>query len=112
MLKTLLARARQGYRTTAYPIAETSLPPLFRGRPVLDPNKCVSGCSACVEACPAGALRVTDRAPELDLGRCIFCGDCVSACPKGTISFTRDWRVAASTREELLVHGDAPIPVH
>jgi Ni,Fe-hydrogenase III small subunit/NAD-dependent dihydropyrimidine dehydrogenase PreA subunit len=112
MLKTLVARARQGYRTAAYPIADPGLPSLFRGRPVIDPDKCVTGCSACTGACPAGALRVTDRGPELDLGRCIFCGDCAEACPEGAISFTRDWRLAASSREDLLVDGDRSIQVH
>ena len=112
MLKTLLARARQGYRTATYPVADPGLPPLFRGRPVIDSDKCVTGCSACIEVCPAGALRVTDRGPELDLGRCIFCGDCTMACPEGAISFTRDWRLAASSREALLVNGDRSIQVH
>ena len=111
MLKTLVARARQGYRTAAYPVADPGLPALFRGRPVIDPQKCVTGCSACIEACPAGALRVTHREPELDLGCCIFCGDCAAACPEGAISFTRDWRLAASSRENLLVDGDRPIQV-
>jgi formate hydrogenlyase subunit 6/NADH:ubiquinone oxidoreductase subunit I len=55
MLKTLLVRARQGYRTANYPVADPGLPALFRGRPVIDAAKCASGCAACVEACPAGA---------------------------------------------------------
>ena len=29
MLKTILARARQGYRTTPYPVADAGLPALF-----------------------------------------------------------------------------------
>jgi len=111
MLKTLMARARQGYRTVAYPVTDPGLPTLFRGRPLIDPAKCESGCAACVAACPAGALRVTERGPELDIGRCTFCGDCVAVCPKGAISFSRDWRLAASTREELVVTGDRPIQV-
>src|SRR5437870_4932632 len=35
MFKTLLARARQGYRTAAFPAQEPSMPALFRGRPEL-----------------------------------------------------------------------------
>ena len=38
MFKTLLARARQGYRTAPYPVPDPGLPALFRGRPVLDPD--------------------------------------------------------------------------
>jgi Ni,Fe-hydrogenase III small subunit/NAD-dependent dihydropyrimidine dehydrogenase PreA subunit len=111
MFKTLLARARQGYRTAPYPVPDPGLPALFRGRPVLDPAKCVDGCAACVEVCPTDALRVSEAGPELDLGRCIFCGDCVAACAEGAITLSRDWRVAASKREGLLATGDRPLQI-
>ena len=111
MFKTLLARARQGYRTAPYPVPDPGLPALFRGRPVLDPAKCVDGCAACVEVCPTDALRVSEAGPELDLGRCIFCGDCVAACAEGAITLSRDWRVAASKREGLVATGDRPLQI-
>ncbi|HXQ50520.1 MAG TPA: NADH-quinone oxidoreductase subunit NuoB [Stellaceae bacterium] len=111
MFKTLVARARQGNRTIAYPAQDPDLPALFRGRPMLDPEKCVSGCARCVEICPTDALRVTERGPELDLGRCIFCGACEAACPEGAITFGRDWRLAASTREGLVVSDDRAIAI-
>ena len=82
MFKALLARARQGYRTADYPAHDPVLPALFRGRPVLDPGKCVDGCARCVEICPTDALRVSAAGPELDLGRCIFCGECAAALPR------------------------------
>jgi Ni,Fe-hydrogenase III small subunit/Pyruvate/2-oxoacid:ferredoxin oxidoreductase delta subunit len=112
MLKTLLARARQGYRSAAYPVTDPGLPPLFRGRPVVDPGKCAAGCEACAKACPAGALAVSEHRLELDIGRCIFCGDCAAVCPEGAITFSRDWRLAGSTREDLIVTGDREILAH
>ena len=106
MFKTLLARARQGYRTAGFPAEEPVLPALFRDRPELDPTKCAEGCQECVDACPTGALRVTEGGLELDIGRCIFCEECVAACPEGAITFTRDWRLASSRRDGLIVTGD------
>jgi formate hydrogenlyase subunit 6/NADH:ubiquinone oxidoreductase subunit I len=111
MFKTLLARARQGYRTAAYPGQDPDLPALFGGRPVLDPDKCVTGCTACVDVCPTGALRVTESGLELDIGRCIFCGDCAASCPEGAITFSRDWRLASSKRQGLVTTGDCPVQV-
>jgi len=49
--------------------------------------------------------------PELDLGRCIFCGECVAACSSGAITFTQDWRLATSEREGLLVTRDRSLQV-
>ncbi|HXP92085.1 MAG TPA: NADH-quinone oxidoreductase subunit NuoB [Candidatus Binatia bacterium] len=102
---------RQGYRTAPYPAQNPNLPPLFRGRPVLDPQRCVSDCTQCVDICPTDALRVTMSGPELDLGRCIFCGECVAACSSGAITFTQDWRLATSEREGLLVTRDRSLQV-
>jgi Ni,Fe-hydrogenase III small subunit/NAD-dependent dihydropyrimidine dehydrogenase PreA subunit len=111
MFKALLARARQGYRTANYPAHDPSLPALFRGRPVLDPEKCVDGCTRCIDICPTGALHLSASGPELDLGRCIFCGECEAACPGNAISFTQDWRLAASERAGLMVTGDHKVHV-
>jgi Ni,Fe-hydrogenase III small subunit/NAD-dependent dihydropyrimidine dehydrogenase PreA subunit len=111
MFKALLARARQGYRTADFPAEAPSLPALFRGRPTLAPEKCMSDCARCVEICPTDALRVSASGPELDLGRCIFCGECEAACPAGAITFTQDWRLATSDRAELIVTGDREVLV-
>lgn len=106
MFKTLLARARQGYRTIPYPAEQPYLPPLFRGRPVVEPGKCAVGCTACSDICPSEAIALSPAGPRVDLGRCILCGDCSTACPENAIRFTRDWRFAASERAELLIAGN------
>lgn len=106
MFKALVARARQGYRTANYPAQDPALPALFRGRPVLDPAKCIDGCARCLDICPTGALQRFATGLELDLGRCIFCGECAAICPGEAITLTRDWRLAASERAGLIVTGN------
>jgi Ni,Fe-hydrogenase III small subunit len=39
----------------------------------------------------------------LDLGRCLFCTDCVEACPDGAIVYTKDYRLAARSRADLVL---------
>lgn len=108
MLKELIARLRQGHRTIPYPATAPVLPDRFRGRPELDPVACGQGCPVCADVCPVGALRQDGRRPTLDMGRCLFCGDCASACPTGVIRFTRNHRMAAWAREDLVVHEPQP----
>jgi Ni,Fe-hydrogenase III small subunit/ferredoxin len=101
MLKSILARYRQGHRTIAYPDGPAPpLPEHFRGRPVIDAAKCVDGCRACEEACPTNAISLSEN-PVIDLGRCLFCTDCADACPPGAISHSNDYRLATSTRDAL-----------
>jgi Ni,Fe-hydrogenase III small subunit/ferredoxin len=108
MLQVSLARLRQGYRTIAYPAAPPALPDRFRGLPALDPSKCPDGCRECVEACPTEAVVFEQGRLRLDLGRCLFCADCTRACPEGAIRYTDDYRLAARTREGLLLGGEPP----
>ena len=112
MFKTLLARARQGYRTFPYPAQDPNLPALFRGRPVINPDRCVPNCTQCVDACPTDALCVTGSGPQLDIGQCIFCGECAAACSSQAIVFSGDWRLAASTREGLVLTNDHLLPIN
>ena len=104
MFNLLAARAQQGHRTSKFPDEPPSLPDRFRGLPVLEPARCLEGCSACVAACPTGAI-TAEGGLRLDLGRCLFCTDCVEACPSGAISFTNDYRLATRTRDDLVLLG-------
>lgn len=102
MIRALFERLRQKHRTVAYPAQPPTIPERYRGEPELAPEKCVAGCSACAAACPAGAIALENGAIRLDLGKCLFCGDCAAACPTGAIRFSRDHRVAARRRSELV----------
>ncbi len=104
MNNLLWARLKQGYRTSGYPKKPISLPERFRGRPAIDPSKCGAGCAACLDVCPVGA--VTRDPLRIDLGKCLFCGLCADACAGKAIAFSRDHRLAANARGDLVV-GDA-----
>jgi Ni,Fe-hydrogenase III small subunit/NAD-dependent dihydropyrimidine dehydrogenase PreA subunit len=99
MMNVLATALKQKKWTIEYPKGEPVIPERFRGLPVLDSTKCISNCHACVEACPTGALK---EGLIIDLGSCLFCNQCVRACPHGAISFSREFRMAARTRGDLI----------
>jgi len=51
--------------------------------------------------CPSGAI--DPESGSIDLGRCVFCRECSFACPE-KIVFTDDYRIAANTRNGLIIH--------
>jgi len=105
ILNIVAARLRQGHRTIRYPDAPPTLPDRFRGRPTLDPSKCPPDCRLCAEVCPTDAIRFENGQPRVDLGRCLFCPECERACPEEAIRFTREYRLAARAREDLVLTG-------
>lgn len=104
MLRTLIARIQQGFRTIPFPAKEETLPERFLGRPDIISAGCRNECLKCQEVCPTGALFFKDEYLSMDLGKCLFCGECQKACPKRGITFTRDYRLAVRQRQELIVH--------
>jgi len=43
-------------------------------------EKC-TGCEACVDACPAEAIKMVDGKAVVDADTCVDCGVCVDECP-------------------------------
>ena len=107
MLHIIKERLHQKYRTLDYPKVQPRLSPRFAGRPRISASPCAS-CRACLAACPTGALELRPEGPALDMGRCLFCRACEAACPEHKITFGSGHRVAAYSREALIVTGDAP----
>jgi ferredoxin len=44
------------------------------------------GCSACLDACPAGAIVAAGDTVSVDLFRCLGCGTCTAVCPSGALT--------------------------
>lgn len=101
MIKTILTRLKQGYRTIPYPAKSPVLPDRFRGLPVVDRSKCGEKCAACVAACPTGAC--AGGTDFLDMGKCIFCTACVRACPAQALTFTKEYRLACAKRDDCII---------
>jgi Ni,Fe-hydrogenase III small subunit/NAD-dependent dihydropyrimidine dehydrogenase PreA subunit len=104
--KALTVRLGQG-QPVIPDVAAVRLPERFRGKPKIDSSRCVDGCSACVEACPTGAISLSPL--TIDLGACVFCPLCTEACPEGAITYTNDYKMAATSREGLLSSEGAEI---
>ena len=105
MLDILKTRLAQGHRTTTFPVDTPVLPERYRGRLALDAAKCAADCAECADACPTGAVSKA-QSLAVDLGKCLFCPACVEACSHGAITYTRDYRMATSTRDDLVVSSD------
>lgn len=108
MLNTLKARLQQGYKTGSFPKTEPTLPTHFLGRPVLASDLSIAEAQAAAAVCPTQAIRTEGTTPALDTGRCIFCGQCAKVCPK--ITFSKQHRLATTSREALIVHPGDPAP--
>ncbi len=107
MLNELLERLRQRHRTAAFPSDAIRMPDRFLGRPVPSPERFDAGeAERAIAGCPVGALRRENNALALDMGRCLFCGACARACPNGSVAFTTDYRLAARTRNDLVVRDE------
>src|SRR5712691_5925890 len=107
MLKATLARFQQGHRTLPFPKTEPTMPDRFRGRPVIEREKCPVEKRDCADACPTDAIMIDNQGLRLDLGRCLFCTDCVEACQEQAIRYTQEFRLAANRREDLVMTGQA-----
>ncbi len=107
MFNALRARLQQKHRTMAFPDGNPpALPDRLRGRPGIDRSRCPQGCRQCANACPVDAIDV-NRDLRIDLGKCLFCGLCSDACPSRCLTFTREYRLATRTRQDLVCGPDA-----
>jgi len=103
--------------TVQYPREEIDITPNFRGHIdlILDPKKnsflCIS-CGMCQNACPSDCITTKGKKVEgkkkktlvlfkLDFTKCSLCGSCVEVCPTKALEFSREYNLAAFSKEEF-----------
>jgi len=111
MLKMIFDNLRRGPATTAFPRRPAEFPERFRGRPELDASRCENGLARCGAMSPSRLVVQSSKGANLDLGGCLFSPEEASACPQGAIRYTRDPRMAATRREDLITPGGEPAAV-
>jgi NADH-quinone oxidoreductase subunit I len=105
--------------TVHYPHESLKMPARFRGHIELvrDPKTgkplCFA-CKLCEKACPSESITVEGVKLEgekrksvseytLDFTKCSLCGSCVEACKTSAIRFSRDYNLATTSKEELIM---------
>ncbi len=106
MLKTLINRFEQGYRTSPYPQANIQLPERYRGLPTVHSDAPEETLALCARQCPQQAIDADGR--RIDLGRCVFCADCERLSQSKAVSFSQSFELGTASREALRTAGSLP----
>lgn len=106
-LKEALVCLQAGQVTLAYPFQPHPPGGEFRGKPVLDVDKCI-GCGACANACPARLITLDDvngyRTLHFELGRCTYCASCRDVCPQQALRMSPQFELSTSSLEDLQIY--------
>ncbi|GAB4234622.1 MAG: hydrogenase [Deltaproteobacteria bacterium] len=103
MFESIRKRVRTGNVTVGLPAGD--LPAPFRGMPEIG-EAFRSGDAAAAGAGVCAVEAIDPGRKTMDLGRCVFCGLCEEACNGDGIRFTRDPRLPAGRREQLVIGGE------
>ncbi|KNY29775.1 NADH-quinone oxidoreductase subunit NuoB [Pseudobacteroides cellulosolvens] len=72
------------------------------GKPVIDWEKC-SMCGECVKSCPSSAIVIDNESKSIGINydECIFCSNCEDVCQKKAITMSKEFELAAKSRQEI-----------
>jgi len=100
------------HRTIHYPDEFRRIPDHHRGRVTLREERCI-GCTQCSMACPNASCTMEDGPmvenrehpnkkglyPQVDVGRCMYCGLCEEVCPTDAIYLDKEFRMSSDDRQ-------------
>ena len=54
----------------------------------IDPDKCIVGCTLCVDMCPLDSLAISEESGKayMHVDECWYCGPCAARCPTGAVT--------------------------
>jgi ferredoxin len=80
------------------------------GRIEVNHDKC-TGCGFCAKVCPADALFLESKHPQMrppGVNECMGCGDCMAICPEGAIVLAKSY--AYTGYFKTIDRGDLMLP--
>lgn len=104
MWGVIVNRFKQGFRTLSYPKEKPLFPKRFRGRPIIccQPQ---DQSPLDQEKDPLGAIVLKERL-ALDMGKLLFNEDIKAISSKEILTYSQDYRMAVSKREDLILYPD------
>jgi len=115
--KVVMKNLFQKPMTLQFPYEKNEPVDGFRGRLLLDLEKCI-GCGSCVRACPNRALTLVELSQETKLenpgknkkgvypkfyqSRCGYCALCVESCPVDALHTTQAAMISVMDKSEVI----------
>jgi len=66
-----------------------------------------TGCGACLENCPAGAISLENDKAKIDYIKCLGCGLCISVCPSDAIEIPWQSQTGKELQEKIAEYAAA-----